>query len=151
MISGKYVHLIETHWESIIARIIDQIRREPELAHLHEAISRQTREWGEDLLEHLGHWLTSPSQQDLVHHYEHLGKARFEEAIPLCQCVRAVCIMREKTLEFIEEHVASNSSVELYAEEELDRRLGRFFDVLLVHMVRGYEREWHKAKAASAA
>jgi hypothetical protein len=29
--------------------------------------------------------------------------------------------------------------MELYAEEELDRRVGRFFDLSIVDLVRGYE------------
>ena len=58
--------------------------------------------------------------------------------------------MREKTLDFVEEHIASNSSVELYAEEELDRRLGFFFDLLITHAVRGYERALRRAVALTA-
>jgi hypothetical protein len=47
--------------------------------------------------------------------------------------------VRERVLDFVEEHVLTKNSLELYAEEELDRRLGRFFDFLTYHMVKGYE------------
>jgi hypothetical protein len=40
--------------------------------------------------------------------------------------------------------------VDLYAEEELERRVGRFFDELTIHMVRGYETAWHRAAHAAA-
>jgi hypothetical protein len=150
MISGKYVHLIETHWDKILARVIEQIRREPELTELRTAIEAEAREWSEDLLENLGHWLGTASSEDLAHRYERLGKQRFEQEIPLHQCARALCIIREKTLDYVEENILSHSSVELYAEEELGRRLGRFFDVLLVHLVLGYERAWRRSTAAGA-
>ena len=42
----------------------------------------------------------------------------------------------------------SNSTVELYAEGELDRRLGRFFDRLAIHLVKGFEEAVRKPLAA---
>jgi hypothetical protein len=36
----------------------------------------------------------------------------------------------------------------LYEEEELDRRMARFFDFLAIHLVRGYVREMRRATAA---
>jgi hypothetical protein len=150
MISGKFVHLIETHWDRILVRIVDQIRREPELVHLQKLLASESREWGEQLLEHLGFWLTAENQEDLAHKYEALGKLRFEQGIPLDESVRALCIIRSKILTYVDEHIASTSSVELYAVEELERRLGRFFDVLLVHLVRGYERALRRSVALTA-
>ena len=33
-------------------------------------------------------------------------------------------------------------SLALYAEEQLERRVGDFFDLLLIHLARGYETGW---------
>jgi|SRR5581483_3556324 len=140
MISGKLVHLIETHAGQIIQRSIDQIRREKDMPHIRALLDSELREWNLELLEGLGHWLSPANQEDLANRYERLGKLRFEQDVPLHESVRGLCIMREQTLDFVEEHIASNSSVELYAEEELDRRLGFFFDLLTIHLVHGYER-----------
>jgi hypothetical protein len=149
MLSGKLVHLIETHWNRITDSVIEAIRRESELQHLRTLLDSELREWGDDLLHNLGHWLTVGSTDDLERRYERLGKMRFEQEIPLHESVRGLCLIREKTMEYVEENIASNSSVELYAEEELERRLGRFFDVLLVSLVRGYERALRKSLAAA--
>ena len=62
-----------------------------------------------------------------------------------------MCLLREKMLDLAEEHLISNSSVELYAEEELDRRLGRFFDLLAIHLVQGFEQAVRKPAAARSA
>jgi hypothetical protein len=35
--------------------------------------------------------------------------------------------------------------IELYAEEELEHRVGRFFDFMLYHVVRGYEAAMRRA------
>ena len=144
MISGKFVHLIETNGEEILDRVIFNIRHEPEMPHLHTFLDSQLREYGQDLLRNLGHWLESPNEEDLARRYERLGRIRFEEDVPLHESVRALCLVRQKMLGFVEEHVLSKNAMELYAEEELDRRVGRFFDLLIIHMVRGYERAWRR-------
>lgn len=145
MISGKLVHLIETNAEPILQRVVYQMRHEEDLPHIRALLDSELREWNLELLEGLGRWLSPANQEDLRNRYERLGKRRFEQEVPLHESVRALCLMREKTLDFAEEHIASNSCVELYAEGELDRRLGSFFDLLITHMVRGYERALRRA------
>ena len=140
MVSGKLVHLIETHGEEIVNRVIDDIRRNPEMAHIRAVIEPELREWREQLLENLGHWLRAVNEDDIAHHYEHLGKRRFEDGLQLHECVHALGLLREKMVDYVEDHIVTKDSQELYAEEELERRLGRFFDVLITHFVKGYER-----------
>jgi hypothetical protein len=150
MISGKLVHLIETHSDQIINRVVYQIRHDEDMSHIRALLDSELREWNLELLERLAYWLSPANREDLGHRYERLGKLRFEQDIPLHESVRGLCLMREKTLDFVEEHIASNSSVELYAEEELDRRLGFFFDLLITHVVRGYERSLRRAASMTA-
>lgn len=150
MLSGKLVHLVESHGDQIMARVIDQIRRQPEMTHLRTRVEGELREWGQALLQNLGHWLAAGNEEELARKYEHLGRLRYEEDVPLYESVGALCIIREKMLEFVEEHIFSKSSLELYAEEELERRLGRFFDLLTIHLVRGYELALRKAALAHA-
>ena len=140
MLSGKLISLIETHRDEIARRIVEQIRREPDTAHFRRLLDGELRESAQNLLQNLGHWLGTGNTAELARRYESLGQLRYEQEVPLYESIRALCIVREKILDYVEEHIASNSSVELFAEEELDRRLGRFFDVLLVHLARGYER-----------
>jgi hypothetical protein len=150
MISGRLVHLIETNGEQIIDRVVAQIRRDPELTHASPLLEQEVRAWSRDLLLNLGHWLSAGKEQELALRYERLGKLSFEQEIPLHQALRGLCLLREKMLDLAGEHMISNSSVELYAEEELDRRLGRFFDLLAVHLVRGYEEAVGKPAVRSA-
>ena len=139
MLSGKLVHLIESHWEEILSSVIVRIRREPQMEHYRARVESELREWGQTLLQNLGHWLAGGAVEEIGRRYEDLGKQRFEAEIPLHESVRCLCIVRERVLDFVEEHVFAKSSLELYEEEELDRRLGRFFDGLTIHMVKGYE------------
>lgn len=150
MISGRLVHLIETHASQIVDRVAYQIRHDQDLSHIRTLLDSEMREWNLELLERLTSWLSPVNREDLGRRYERLGRMRFEQDIPLHESVRGLCLMREKTLDFVEEHIASNSSVELYAEEELGRRLGFFFDLLITHVVRGYERALRRVASVTA-
>lgn len=141
MISGRLIQLIESNWQQIMTRVIAQIHREPQMPHTRAQFESELRDRGQILLENLGHWLSTGNEEEYCRKYEELGSARFHSDVPLHETVRALCIIRETVLDFVEEHVVSKTSLELYAEEELDRRLGRFFDLLTIHVVAGYERD----------
>jgi len=139
MLSGKLVHLIEAHWDQIMASAIDQVRREPGLAHIRTHYPLDSEDWPQVLLQNLGQWLLAGPNSEIAKKYEELGKFRFAEGVPLHESVQASFILREKILDFVQDHLMDKNTLALYAEEELDRRVGRFFDILTVHMVRGYE------------
>ena len=150
MLSGKLIHLIEAHQEQITASIILGIHNHPELAYLRKLPDAELRERGRVILENLGHWLGAGNEEEIARRYETLGKSRFEESIPLHESVRALCITKDKMIDFVREQGLSKTSVELYAEEELELRVGRFFDALVIHMVRGYESAWRRTAHATA-
>src|SRR3954451_22443937 len=105
MLSGKLVHLIESHWEDILSSVIARIRREPQMDHYRARVETELREWGRVLLQNLGHWLTSGSSDEIGLRYEELGRQRFEADVPLYESVRCLCLVRERVLDFVEEHV----------------------------------------------
>jgi len=150
MVSGKLIQLIETHQEQIAASVIHEIRHHPDLVHLRKLPDAELRERGLQILENLDHWLGAGHEAEIAHRYEALGKARFEESIPLHESVRALAITKDKMIDFVSEQGLTKTSMELYAEEELERRMGRFFDALIIHMVRGYETAWRRAAHATA-
>ncbi len=77
--------------------------------------------------------------------YSVLGKTRFEENIPLHEAVLRFHILKEIVIEFIHEQGFAVNAVQLYAEEELELRLGRFIDAGVYHVVRGYENALRRA------
>ena len=108
------------------------------------------RERGRQILAHLGKWLAEAKEEELGREYEHIGKTRYEESIPLHESVRALYIIKDKMIDFVKEQGVKRDSMELYAEEELERRVDRFFDELVIHLVRGYEGAWRRAAHAAA-
>ncbi|HTT64594.1 MAG TPA: hypothetical protein VMG35_22240 [Bryobacteraceae bacterium] len=151
MLSGRLIHLIEAHQEQIATDVIREIRRHPDLAKLRLISDAELRARGQQILENLGYWLSAAGHEaEIRQTYENLGKIRFEEAIPLHESVRALALVKDKMIDFVHDQGIPRTSVALYAEEELERRVGRFFDELTINMVRGYETAWRRAMHAAA-
>jgi len=150
MLSGRLIHLIEAHQAQIADRVIQEIRRHPEMVHYRRLPDAELRERGQQILENLGHWLEAGHTTEIEQEYETLGGRRFAESMPLHESVRALIIIKQKMIDFVHEQMMRRDSIELYAEEELGRLVGRFFDTLVIHMVRGYETAWHRAAHAYA-
>jgi hypothetical protein len=150
MLSGRLIHLIEDHQEQIATNVIREIRQHPDLVVLRKLSDAELRERAQQILKDLGYWLSASHEAEIERSYEILGKARFEEAIPLDESLRGLAIIKNKMIDFVHYQGIAWTAVDLYAEEELERRIGRFFDELAVHMVRGYETAWHRAAHAVA-
>jgi len=150
MLSARLIHLIEAHQEEISTTVLHDIRRHPDLSHIRNLQDAELRERGRQILAHLGKWLAEAREEELGREYEHIGKTRYEESIPLHESVRALYIIKDKMIDFVKDQGVKRDSMELYAEEELERRVDRFFDELVIHLVRGYEGAWRRAAHASA-
>jgi len=151
MISARLVHLIESSGEQIVDRMVAQSRREPEMTHAQSLLGHEFRELGRELTSNLGQWLSGGDGHDMALRCERLGKLCCVQEIPVDEALRGLYLLREKMLDLAQEHLISNSSIELYAEEEFDRRLGRFFDRLAIHLVRGFEQAIRKSASCRAA
>lgn len=149
MLSGKLIHLIEAHQEQITNNVLRGIHNHPDLVHLRKFPDAELRDRGRLILENLGHWLAAGNEEEITRRYETLGKDRFEESIPLHESLRALCITKDKMIDFVRGQGLSRNSVDLFAEEELELRVGRFFDALIIHMARGYETAWRRATHAA--
>lgn len=150
MVSGKLIHLIETHEGEISNRIMAEIRRDPDLTHLRMISESELRRRGDIIVKNLGHWLVGRNQEEMAKEHEALGKRRFEEGIPLHEVVRALFYIKDTMVDFLAEQGFNLDALTLYAEEELERHVDRFFDVLVIHLVRGYETAWRRSMHAAA-
>ena len=103
------------------------------------------------IVENLDSWLAHEREDQIVKRQEEIGKLRFQQGIPLHDAVRGLMLVKDNMIEYLEERGSPHDSVALYAEEELEHRIGRFFDTLVIHLVRGYETAWHRSMELSAA
>ncbi len=150
MLSGKLIRLIEVHQREITDRLLRDIRRHPDFTHLRQLPETELRERSQHILENLGYWLAQTNEEKIAHKYEDIGKGRFYEGVPIHESVQALFLIKEKMFDFIGEQGFPPDVLQLYAEEELERRVGRFFDLLVLRLVRGYEDAWRKVAYATA-
>jgi len=150
MLSGKLIHLIEAHQEEITNRIMHAATEHPDRVQIQKLQELELRERCRQIMQQLGHWISAGKEEELGKQYESIGRTRCEQGIPLHEAVRTLCIIKEKMIDFVKEQGVTKDSMELYAEEELERRVGRFFDALVIHMVKGYEAALRRAALAAA-
>lgn len=149
MLSSKLVQLIESNWEDIAARLISGVRNNPDLPNLAVKSDAEMRYWCRIILEDLDYLLSASKKDELNRRFEVLGRMRFEENVPLHEAVLRFHILKEKIIGFVHEQGFPMSAMHLYAEEELELRIGRFFDDCVYHLVRGYEAAMRVAQLAS--
>jgi hypothetical protein len=139
MISTRLVQLIEANWEEIARRLMRSIRENPETQNVAARPEAETKEWCREILENLGYLLLVRKDQETYRRFQVLGGMRFEENVPLHEAVLRMHILKNKILGFVHEEALSMTVIQVYAQEELEQRIGQFFDALVYHVVRGYE------------
>ena len=148
MLSSNLVRMIENHADQITAGLLERLREDPELPNLRKLPIPELRSRAGHILKHLGDWLSASDEKQIANSYEALGRIRFEEHVPLHECVRNFQRLKEHMVSYIRNQGLHQTTIELYAEEELEHLLGQFFDKVIYHIVRGYEVERRHAQAA---
>jgi hypothetical protein len=139
MLSSRMVRLIEVHWDPLSTRVVQEIRSDPRLRCIGSLPESDLRERARDILQHLDHWLMASHEHELARHFEHIGTERHAEGIPLDEVVLAYLKIKSHAIEFVRGQGMGQSTVELYAEEELEHAVGCFFDSAVYHIIRGYQ------------
>lgn len=149
MLSAKLVQLIEDHWEPLTRRILIVLRADSRLSHFQALSESDLHDRIGQICKNLGHWLAAGDDEHLATQYETLGHNRQREGVPLEEVVHAMHLVKHRMLDFVRDQGITQTSVEVYAQEELEHRVGLFFDAVVYHLVRGYERSMHDAMASS--
>jgi hypothetical protein len=139
MLSTKMVELIESNWEEIANRVVRAVKKHPDLQNLARCSDLELRDWCREMLQNLGYLLSATKDFEVQRRFEVLGKARFEDHIPLHEAVLRMQLLKDKVIGFVHEQGFPMSAMQLYAEEELEFRLSRLFDAGVYRIVRGYE------------
>ncbi len=139
MLSARLVQLIQNNWQEIADRLIREIRNHPEMQNFASRPETEIRDWCREILENLGYLLAARKDEEVKRRFQVLGRMRFEEKIPLHEAVLRMHLLKDKIVAFIHEQGFALTAMQLYAQEELEQRMGRFFDACVYHIVRGYE------------
>lgn len=147
MVSVRQVHFIEQHWEAIGRRALASIRKE--LPHSHAFSDAMILERVEDLFGHLGDWLTAADPEQMAR-YEKFGYARAAAHVRLFDLVRMLQILRQCAIQYLRDNELNDSTVTLRSEGELESDVHHFFDLVICHVVKGFEEALREKPHASA-
>ena len=144
MLSGKLVETIVQHSDVIMRRVIRRIKEDAELRYVGSLSDSELLERGRHILGGLQTWVNASQHKSLGRDYEELGRLRFQQSIPLHEAVRALLLIRNEAIEYIFEQGFDQSSMEIHAERGLEHWLANFFDFLVYHLIKGYEKSLHE-------
>jgi hypothetical protein len=139
MLSARLLQLIESNWDEIAARQIRAIQRSPKMPTFAARPVIELREWCQDVLDNLNRAVAGSAQGSWKDRFETFGRLRFEENIPLHEAVLQIHELKNQIFSFLAEQGLPSTALNLDAEEELELRLGRYFDAMVYHLVLGYE------------
>jgi hypothetical protein len=139
MVSGRMVHKIEEHWETIAARLLRRIQKSADLPNMQTRPESDLREAARRILANLGEYLTPSGRAELAGRYQDVGRKRCDEGLPLAEAIRVLQFMREETFLYIRDEGMVQTTMDAFAEEELAHQLAHFFDFLQFNLIKGYE------------
>lgn len=134
----RLIQLIESHWDPLTDRIIRKIRLDPRLQHIGSLPESDLRDKTRDIVKHFGQWLSIRDDEQVAARFERIGAHRFTEGMPLAEVVLSYIIVKDTVLEYVRSQGLDVNAMELWAEEELQHDVGRFFDSVIYHLIRGY-------------
>jgi len=139
MLSARLVQIIEDHAEQLTRGLIDDLLTSNHTPHYHHLTRDELHHRTYDVYRNLGRWLTNETESAIESSYVHLWKRRSAEGIPLSEIVYSLTLVKQLLLEYVRVCGMIDSAVDLHADRELQRLVGRFFDKAVYHTVRGFE------------
>jgi hypothetical protein len=139
MLSDRLVRVIENHAEELTRSVLHDLASNELTPAYHELPRSELHLRVYDVYRHLGRWITEKAEGPVKESYTALGRTRRIEGIPLSEVVQALLLIRQHLWDYVRSSGLVDTVMELYQEEDLNLRLGRFFDHAVYYTVKGYE------------
>src|SRR5262245_59031723 len=157
MISARLIELIEIHASQLSADVAKDLisnERTPSFraVRVDELEQRLFR-----IVHQLGDWIGDFESARIEAEFAEWGGRRFDQNIPLSEIVYAVIVLKRHLHRYVREHGVVEASfpeveqdyilpMHLHSLQELNNRVGLFFDEALYHLARGFEREGRRVR-----
>jgi hypothetical protein len=151
MLAARLVRRIEDHAEELTRAVLNDLASNPRTPSYHRFSSKELHDRVYDVYHHLGRTLGEESEAVIQANYNALGRRRFADGIPLQEVVYALILSKYHLRDYIRASGIVDSAVDLYQEEDLHIRVGRFFDKAIYFTVQGYEEALQQAPSARRA
>ncbi|HXW54391.1 MAG TPA: hypothetical protein VEJ67_01490 [Candidatus Cybelea sp.] len=137
--AGRLIALIESHAEELTRGTVEQLQASSRTPSYHGLSYRDLHERVFDVYHDFGHWLLEKTEGAVRGKYYDLGVRRSRERIPLSEVLWALVLTKNYLGSYLAAWALSDSAVELYRQQELDRLITHFFDRAMCYAAEGYE------------
>jgi hypothetical protein len=152
MLGARLLLLIQAHAGALTHDVVHDLRTNGRTSTFRRLDIADVETRVSALFQNLGKWIGEADENAVRLEYEEMGRARFREGVPVSELVYALLITKRHLRVYIREHglvdfvgdrIASQEllPLELHSIQELNYRVGEFFDRALYHLARGYESE----------
>jgi hypothetical protein len=139
MLPYKLLRLIETHSDTLAARLVDKVRESESARSFIQVPPEELKDRAAEIYQHLYDWLLVKTDADLRRRYGHIGARRYHQHVPLADVVWVMMLAKQNLWEFLNFEVVPERPAEVYGELDLLQLIGSFFDRAIHYAVEGYE------------
>ena len=161
MIAAKLIELIEIHANSLTKDVTQDLSTSPRTPGFRAVRGEELEQRIFQLLHHLGDWIGRPKSERVEDEFSEWGRRRFGQSIPLSEIVYAIIILKQHLRRYIRDNGLVDAAfprtegdyvlpIHLHGLQDLNTRVGEFFDEALYYLTRGYEAEARLSAANKA-
>jgi hypothetical protein len=137
--AGRLIALIESHAEELTRGTVEQLQASSRTPSYHGLSHRDLHERVFEVYRDFGCWLLEKTDRAVRLRYYDLGERRSRERVPLSEVLWALVLTKNHLRSYLAAWALSDSAVELYRQQELDRLIAHFFDRAMCYAAEGYE------------
>jgi hypothetical protein len=152
MISARLIELIENHANRLTTDVVKDLAANPRTPGFRTVPRQDLEERVFELFHHLGNWIGSPKAERVEAEFSEWGRHRFGQGIPISEIVYAIIILKQHLRRYIQDNGLVDAAfpridsdyvlpMHLHTLQDLNARVGEFFDEALYYLTRGYEVE----------
>jgi hypothetical protein len=152
MISVKLIELIEIHAIDLSQDTARDLVTNERTPGFRAVPGRELEQRLFEIFHDLGNWIGDTGTRRVRTEFEEWGHRRFDQGIPLSQVVYAVILIKHHLRRYIADHGVVDASfprvegdyvlpMHLHSLQDLNIRVGQFFDEAIYHLAHGYEEE----------
>jgi len=151
MIAEKLIELIEIHAGRLAADVAADLATNERTRGFRAVPRPELEERVYQLVHHLGEWIGQRRSEKIQEEFAEWGRRRFGQGIALNEIVYAVIVLKQHLRRYIQDNGLIEASfprteadyvlpMHLSSLQDLNARIGQFFDEALYHLTLGYER-----------
>ena len=152
MIAEKLVELIEIHAERLSADVAQDLVTNERTRGFRAVPRKELEERIFRLVHNLGDWINHSRSEKVQAEFDDWGRRRFSQGIALSEIVYAIIVLKQHLRSYIRDNGLVEASfprtetdyvlpMHLNSLQELNARVGDFFDEALYYLARGYEEQ----------